>query len=52
MGKRCIISAVVMFVMALVLSFFVHGVLLYPRLCRDARHAAAGRGAEALMRLA
>jgi hypothetical protein len=27
--NKCIISAIVMFVMALVLSFFVHGVLLY-----------------------
>ena len=30
MGKKCVISAVTMFVMALALSFFVHGVLLYP----------------------
>jgi hypothetical protein len=29
MSKKCIISAVTMFVMALVLSFFVHGVLLF-----------------------
>jgi hypothetical protein len=30
MGKKCIVSAVVMFIMALVLSFCVHGVLLFP----------------------
>jgi hypothetical protein len=30
MDRKLIISAVVMFVMALVLSFFVHGVLLFP----------------------
>jgi hypothetical protein len=29
MHKKCIISAVVMFVMAFVLSFFIHGVLLF-----------------------
>ena len=29
MGKKCIVSAVVMFVMALALSFLVHGVLLF-----------------------
>src|SRR5712691_6812911 len=29
MGRKCIISAVVMFVMAWALSFFVHGVLLH-----------------------
>lgn len=29
MGKKCIISAVVMFLMALALSFLVHGFLLY-----------------------
>ena len=29
MGKKCVISAVVMFVMAWALSFFVHGVLLH-----------------------
>ena len=28
-SRKCIISAVTMFVMALVLSFFVHGVLLF-----------------------
>ncbi|HLA20453.1 MAG TPA: hypothetical protein VJZ74_03240 [Pseudolabrys sp.] len=28
MGKKCIVSAVVMFVMALALSFLVHGVIL------------------------
>jgi hypothetical protein len=29
MNRKCVISAVAMFVMALVLSFFVHGVLLF-----------------------
>ena len=30
MSKKCIVSAIVMFVMAWGLSFLVHGVLLYP----------------------
>jgi hypothetical protein len=29
MSRKCIISAAIMFVMALVLSFFIHGVLLF-----------------------
>ena len=45
MTKKCIISAVVMFVMAWALSFVVHGLLLGAGLCGHAGHAPAGRSA-------
>ena len=41
MSRKCIISAVVMFVMSWALSFVVHGLLLGGGLCRHAGHAPA-----------